>query len=145
MNKIKFKIYKAKLFRWLGITKPIPLTGSQVEWIKLIKGHYKNKYSYKGSWTDILMPMFNERYGWEAEDYYSDYLSCMFNVLLTIHLKIQDDKSGYDMQLLKVFKASFYPSISNDQTLPIERAISMLCSHIQFSTVFENDVERFKL
>lgn len=144
MKKDKNKIIKAKLLRWLGITKPIALTEQDVRWIKLIKGHYKDKYPYKGNeWTDFLKPMFNEVYGWTAEEFYQDFLRCMFNRLFEIFLKIKDDKSGYNRQLTDIFSAAFYKSISREQELPIERAISQLCAEIQYTTVIEDGVHRF--
>ena len=90
MKKDKIKIIKAKILRALGITKPIQLSECDVKWIKLCKLHYKNdeKYKYEGrEWTDALKPMFNEIYGWTAEEHYNDFLSCMFDKLLEIHLK----------------------------------------------------------
>lgn len=144
MKKDKTKIFKAKLLRFLGITKPIDLSNQERKWIKLIKGHYENEYLHTGhEWTDILKPMFNEVYGWTAEHHYQAFLECMFMKLLEIHLKIKDDKSGHERQLYSIFSASFYKSISRDQELPIERAVSELCGLIQSTKVIENGVPRF--
>lgn len=146
MKSDKSKIFKAKLFRWLGVTKPIELSEPERKWIKLIKGHYKNEYFHTGhEWTDVLKPMFRQVYGWTAEDHYQDFLSCMFTKLLEIHLKIKDDKSGHERQLYSIFSASFYKSISREQELPIERAVSELCGLIQGTKVIENGVPRFIL
>ncbi len=146
MKKDKKKILKAKLLRWLGITKLIELSEQERRWIKLLKGHYKKEYPYKGhEWTDVLKPMFNEVYGWTAEEHYQDFLNCMFNKLLEIHLKIKDEQSGYERQLGCIFSASFYKSISREQEQPIERAISELCGLIQCTTVIENEIPRFIL
>jgi len=89
--------------------------------------------------------MFNEVYGWTAEEYYQDFLRCIFNKLLEIHLKIKDDQSGSNRQLTDIFSAAFYKSISREQELPIERAISQLCGEIQCTTVIENGVHRYYL
>ena len=75
MNKT---IIKAKILRWLRITKPIALTEQEVRWIKLIKGHYKKEYPSKGEWTENLKTMFDEVYGWSADEYYRDFLNCIF-------------------------------------------------------------------
>ena len=146
MKKDKKKILKAKLLRWLGVTKPITLSDQERHWIKLLKGHYKDKYPYKGGeWTDVLKPMFDEVYGWTAEEYYQDFLSCMFTKLLEIHLKIKSDYSGHEVQLKGIFYASFSKIVGRDQEQPIERAISELCGLIQNTLVIENGVHRFTL
>lgn len=144
----KAKIIKAKILRALGITKPIQLSPQEVRWIKLLKLHYRDdeKYKHKGKeWTDILKPMFNEVYGWTAEEYYKDFLQCMFLKLLEIHLKIKYDQSGHENQLKEIFNASFYQSFRREQELPIERAISELCGQIQNNMVIENGVHRYYL
>ena len=134
------------MLRILRIKKPIALSEQERRWIKLLKGHYKTEYPYKGhEWTDVLKPMFNEVYGWTAEEYYQDFLRCIFNKLLEIHLKIKDDQSGSNRQLTDIFSAAFYKSISREQELPIERAISQLCGEIQCTTVIENGVHRYYL
>lgn len=148
MKKDKRKILITKLLRWLGITKPIELSAQERRWIKLLKGHYNQEYHLysKGrrEWPDVLKPMFNEVYGWSAEEHYQDFLNCMFSKLLSIHLKIKDEQSGYERQLENVFFASFYKSISR-QEQPIERAISELCSLIQCTIVIKDGVPRFIL
>lgn len=144
----KAKIIKAKILRALRITKPIQLSPQEIKWIKLCKLHYRDdeKYKSKGrEWTDTLKPMFNEIYGWTAEEHYKDFLHCMFNKLLEIHLKIKYDKSGYERQLELIFHASFYKSFVREQELPIERAISELCGLIQNNLVIENGVHRYYL
>lgn len=145
-TQMKRKEIKAKTLRALGITKPIPLTYQEVRWIKLIKGHYKKEYPNKGDeWTDLLKPMFNEVYGWTAEEFYHDFLACMFTKLMDIHLKIKDDQSGCNHQLFAIFNASFHKSLYREQEKPIERAISELCALIQNTIVIENGVYRFYL
>lgn len=149
-----FSTLKAKLLRSLGITKPIQLSPQEVQWIKLCKLHYsegstskdKGKYPSKGEWTETMKPLFNEIYGWTAEDHPADYLDCIFNKLLDIYLKIKLDKSGHDRELREIFKASFYkrPFI-REQELPIERAISVLCGLIQNNIVIEYGVRRYYL
>lgn len=146
MKTDKKKIIIAKILRALRFTKLIELSEQERKWIKLLKGHYKTEYPSKGNeWTDVLKPMFNEVYGWTAEEHYQDFLTCMFNKLLSIHLKIKDDKSGHDRELNSIFSASFYKSISRAQEQPIERAISELCGLIQLTIVIENGVHRFIL
>lgn len=143
--KIEKKVIKAKILRALGITKPIQLDKYEIQWIKLCKGHYKEKYPHKGEWTDVLKPMFNEIYGWTAEEFYPDFLQCIFIKLLEIHLKIKHDQSGHEHQLKEIFNRAFYKSVFRQQELPIERAISELCGLIQCNQVIENDVHRYYL
>lgn len=143
---MKSKEIKAKTLRALGITKPIPLTYQEVRWIKLIKGHYDKDYKYDGvEWTDLLKPMFNEVYGWTAEEFYQDFLACMFTKLMDIHLKIKEDQSGHNGQLYSIFSAAFFKSVSREQEQPIERAISEVCALIQNTIVFKDGVYRFYL
>ena len=46
--KIDKKIIKSKMLRILRIKKPIALSEQERRWIKLLKGHYKTEYPYKG-------------------------------------------------------------------------------------------------
>ena len=69
----------------------------------------------------------------------------MFNKLLDIYLKIQDDQSGNNHFLKEIFEASFYKSFSCEDELPIERAIAKLCGIIQCTTVVQDGKERFSL
>jgi len=117
-------------------------------WIKLCKGHYKEKYPPTGSWVNTLKPLFIELYAWnpDVDNNYQDYLNCIFNRLLDLHLKIAEDKSGHNNQLRSIFSAAFYKSVSRMDELPIERAISELCGLIQFNTVIlENGEHRYEL
>ena len=141
------KTLKAKLFRLLGINKLIELNKYEVQWIKLCKFHYKDKYSYQGSWIETLKPLFTEIYGWnpDEDNNYHDYLECIFNKLFEIHLKIKYDMSGSNLQLKDIFSASFYKSISGKEDLPIERAIVKLCGLIQNNLVIENGINRYNL
>ncbi len=144
--KNKKRIIWAKLLRALGITKPIKLDKYEIDWIKLCKGHYKDKYQTNASnWIDTLKPMFTEVYGWSPEEHYNDFLDCMFNRLLELHLKIQHDKSGHHAKLKEIFSASFSKSIRRDYDLPKERAIAELCGQIQCNLVVENGVPRYYL
>lgn len=145
--KIELRVIKAKLLRFIGITKLIQLSISEKKWIKLCKGHFKEKYPYKGNWVETMKPLFIEIYGWnpDEDNNYSDYLVCIFNKLLNIHLKIQDDKSGSDVQLKNIFDAAFNKSINIDQEIPIKRSIVALCGLIQCNTVRENNVFRYHL
>jgi len=116
-------------------------------WIKICKGHYQTKYPYKGEWTETLKKPFIEIYGWnpDEDDNYRDYLNCIFNKLLEIHLKISDDRSGTNLQLRNIFEAAFYKGISSTQELPIERAIHALCSFIQNNLVIDDGEKRYEL
>lgn len=123
----------------------IQLDKAEKQWIKLCKGHYKDKYPFTGRWVDNLKPLFAEIYWWnpDEDNNYHDYLNCIFNKLLDIHLKIQHDQSGSNMQLREIFSAAFYKSIVRTDELPIERAIAKLCGLIQMNTVYENGEPRY--
>ena len=125
----------------------IELTKYEKQWIKICKGHYKSKYPSQGSWVLTLKPLFVEIYGWDPDEdgNYRDYLNCMFNKLLDIHLKIIHDQSGSNRQLRGIFEAAFYKGISRTEILPIERAIAELCSLIQNNTVLEDGEPRYSL
>jgi hypothetical protein len=147
MNKrvFKAKVFKAKLLRKLRITKPIELTKYEVQWIKLIKCHYTDKWPMKGNWVDNLKPLFKEIYAYDPDDYPNDYRDCMFTKLLDIHLKIQDDESGNNMQIKEIIRASFSESYRRPYPEPIDRVISEICGHIQSNTVIKNGVNRYYL
>ena len=125
----------------------IELTRIEKDWIKLCKGHFKSKYPFTGRWTETMRPLFVAIYGWNpAEDNnYHDYLNCLFNKLLEIHLKIQDDRSGNNVQMRGIFEAAFYKGICRDEDLPIERAIAELCGLIQNNIVVEDGENRYEL
>lgn len=125
----------------------ITLSEPERRWIKLCKGHYKDIYPYKGSWVRTLKPLFTEIYGWNPneDNNYRDYLNCIFNKLLEIHLKIQDDRSGNNVQMRGIFEAAFYKGISRNERRPIERAIAELCGLIQNNTVIEDGKPRYSL
>jgi len=143
---MKAKIIKAKLLRFLGITKPIVLTKQEIEWIKLCKGHYRDKYKTNArNWVDTVKPMFNEIYGWDADEHRRDFLLCMFHKLLDIYLKIQYDQSGSNQHLKTIIGASFERTFTRDYELPIERCIAALCGEIQNNQVIENEVNRYYL
>lgn len=118
----------------------IQLDYNEKRWIKLCKLHYREKYPMTGRWVNNLKPMFTEIYGWNPDDdrNYADYLNCIFNKLLDIHLKIQDDRSGNNNQLREIFNAAFYKSIVREDELPIERAVSTLCGLIQCNNVADD-------
>ena len=144
-----------KFLQFIRIIKPIYLSKTDIKWIKMCKLHYfeggtnpeSGKYSYKGNWTESLKPLFIEIYGWnpDEDNNYHDYLNCVFNKLLDIYLKIQLDQSRNNHQLRGLFSATFYRSISRDQELPIERAISNLCGQIQNNTVLYKGITRYYL
>ena len=106
----------------------IELNDSDKRFIKLCKGHYEKMYPFTGKWVDTLKPLFRAIYGWDPDQYgnYRDYLNCVFSKLLEIHFKIQDDKSGTNLQLRSIFEAAFYKGIVREEDLPIERAIAEL-------------------
>ena len=143
----KLRIIKAKLLRFLGITKPIQLDKYERQWILLCKGHFKDKYGTNAkNWIDSLRPLHAEIYQWgDSRDWYHDFLRCMFDVLLDLHLKIKLDNSGSERQLKEIFNASFSKGLARDNELPIERAISELCGQIQCNQVVENGVARYHL
>lgn len=147
MRDKKFDIFKAKLLRKLGITKDIPLTKYEKMWILLCKGQLEEKYPFpkEGGWIERLKAPYEEIYGWSPEEYYNDFLMCMFNKLLEIHLKIKDDRSGSNLQLRNIFYASFSKQLSRTQELPIERAIAELCAEIQNTRYLKNGVRRYDL
>jgi len=126
----------------------IELTTPERDIIKLCKLHYKEKYPLTGKWVNNLKPLFKNIYGWDpdGDKNYHDYLNCVFNKLLEIHLKISDDRSGSNRQLRGIFEAAFYRGITRDDELPIERAISELCGLLQCNTVLEEDgTQRYRL
>jgi hypothetical protein len=125
---------------------PIKLDASEVDWIKFCKGHYKEKYKTNGKdWIEGMKPLFEEKYQWSPDEYYNDFLDCMFKRLLDIYLKIADDQSGNNVQLKEIIEAGFNQTYRRDYKLPVERVIAELCGQIQCNTVIENGVERYKL
>lgn len=142
----KFREAKAKLLRFLHITKAIPLTDAEVKMIKFCKGHYEELYRTSAKeWSESFNPIFKEIYGWGAEEHKADYMQCLFQKLLDIYLKINFDMSGNNNQLKEVFDASFRRSFRRDYESPIERAIAELCGQIQSTIVIDNGVNRFYL
>ena len=125
----------------------IQLDQYEKQWILLIKGKLQDKYPFKGRWIDTLKPLFIEIYGWnpDEDNNYHDYLRGIFNKLLDIQLKIKDEWIDPNMQLKEVFFASFYKGITNNEELPIERAIVSLCGLIQCTSVINNGEKRFEL
>ena len=119
----------------------IHLEESEKNMIRFCKGHYKNKYPFKNSWVSSFKPLFKEIYGWDPneDNNYHDYLVGLFNKLLDIHLKIEDDLSGNNVQLRGIFSAAFTKGIVRTDDLPIERAISELCGLIQSNTVLDKE------
>jgi len=125
----------------------IKLDKYEKNWIKLCKGHFKDKYPFQGSWVLTLKPLFTEVYGWDPDEgnNYPDYLNCIFNRLLEVHLKIVHDQSGTNLQMRGIFEAAFYKGIFRDEDLPIERAIVELCGLIQNNLVLEDGEPRYTL
>jgi hypothetical protein len=143
---MNIKIIKAKILRFLGITKPIPLDKYEIQWIKLCKGHYDEKYGDYTNWIDTLKPMFIEIYGYNPDEdsNYDSFLDCIFNKLFSIYLKIHDETSS-DLLIKEVIQSTFYKRPSYNYNLPIERCIASLCGKIQGTDVLEVGVNRFYL
>jgi len=124
----------------------IELTQQEVRWIKLCKGHYKDLYRTNAkNWIETLKPMFREIYAYEPNEFYHDFLGCMFNKLLDIYLKIQNDHSGHNAHLKDIIGASFEITFRREYDLPIERVIAELCGQIQMNSVIEDGVVRYSL
>lgn len=143
----KNQIRKAKLLRWLGVTKPLILSESEVKLIKLCKLHYRNdeRFTNTRGWIETLKPMHNEIYGWDADEHYRDFLQCIFQKLFDIYLKIAYDQSGSNSQLKSIIGAGFEKTYIRDQELPIERVISELCGLIQNNQVVRYGVNHYYL
>lgn len=126
----------------------IQLDKTEKKIIKFCKGHYKEKYPFKGSWVESFKPLFLEIYGWDPDEdnNYHDYLTGLFGKLLELHLKIKYDRSGHEVQLKGIFSAAFSKSIVRTDDLPIERAISELCGLIQNNLVYSEETgQRYNL
>lgn len=125
----------------------IELSEMDKRWIRLTKGHYKDKYGDQEGWIATLIPMYKEYYFINPDEYMHDFLGCMFNILLDIYLLISDDKSGCSQQLKEVFDAAFYKNkFERYEDTPIERAIGELCSQIRYTSILNNDkTKRFSL
>ena len=145
--KNKKSILKAKLLRFLRITKEIELSDFERKLIKFCKGHYKNEYPLASSktWPESLKPFFQEYWGWDTTEHYRDFLTGAFHRLLDLHLKIQLDGSGSNQQLKEIISASFNRDFRRDYELPVERVIAELCGQIQCNPVIVNGVHRYKL
>lgn len=126
----------------------IILDQHEKELILICKGHFQEKYPFKGQWTETLKPIFKDYWGWDPDEdnNYNDYLRGAFNRLLDLYLKIKDDWTDCNGQLKDIFSAAFYKGICRDQELPIERAISTLCGLIQCNAVVDDQHnKRYKL
>ena len=119
----------------------IKLEKSEKKMILFCKGHLKTKYPFKNNWVSSFKPLFKDIYGWDPneDNNYHDYLVGLFNKLLDIQLKIEDDRSGDNIQLRGIFSAAFSKGVVRTDDLPIERAISELCGLIQCNTVWEKE------
>ena len=142
----KLSILYQKFLRFLKITKPIKLDKFEVQIIKFCKGHYKDKYRTSASnWAKSFIPLFNEVYGYDANENYNTYLKVLYNQLLNTWCKIQQDKSGSNVELKEIIEAAFYRSFRRDYENPIERVIAELCGQIQNNQVIENRIHRYHL
>lgn len=106
----------------------------------------KVKYGEHDTWIETLKPMFTEVYGWTAEDFYDDFLDCIFNKLFDIYFKIKLDQSGSNIQLKEIIKAGIRDKYDRDSKLtPMERIIGELCSQIRMNLVIDNGIIRYYL
>jgi len=124
----------------------IELDKYEIRWIKLCKGHYTDLYRTNASnWVETLKPMFREIYAYDPNEFYHDFLSCMFNKLLDIYLKIQNDHSGTNAHLKEIITAGFDKTFRREYELPAERVIAELCGQIQTNAVIEDGIMRYAL
>jgi len=130
------------------VSDKIELTNTERGWIKLCKGHFKDKYPHSETWIDTIRLYYSEVYGNNLVPgtvEYPQYLDAIFNVLFGIYMKIKDDKSGIHAELRDLFKVTFNKTIIRSHDLPVERAISELCGLIQTTAVIVDGSERFEL
>jgi len=142
----KFQKIKAKVFRYLHLTKPMILDDYDLIWIRFCKGKYDKTFDYRTkhiTWIDPLKPLYQEIYGIDPNEYPREFRECMFSKLLDVYFRIKLDESGHDHQIKKLMHASFTKGISRDQELPIERTIAELCGLIQCTAVIKDGVHRF--
>ena len=127
----------------------VELSEAERKLIKFCKLHYAKDPKYKklkGTWPQMLKPLFEEIYGWAPDTDYNDYLSVLFAKLLDIHLKIKQDFSGSEKQLKEIFEAVFGKRWAYQSELPIERGIEALCGQIQNTPVLDKaGNKRFEL
>jgi len=124
----------------------IELDKYEIKWIKFCKGHYKDQYrTNANNWVKSLKPLFKEIYAYDPDEFYQDYLNCMFHKLFDIYMKIKLDQSGTNVQLKEIIGAGFHKTISREYELPAERVIAELCGQIQCNTVFVDGVPRYCL
>lgn len=125
----------------------IALDKYEKEWIKICKGQSETKYPFQKTWVKTLKPLYKDIYYWNPDDdkNYKDYLVGVFQKLLDIHLKIADDQSDTNNQLLKIFGAAFNKSDYYNDDLSIERAISSLCDLIRYNEVCVDGKYRYLL
>jgi len=124
----------------------IELTEYEVKWIKLCKGHYNDLYRTNAkNWIETLKPMFKEIYAYDPDEFYQDFLGCMFHKLFDIYMKIKLDQSGTNVQLKEIIGAGFEKTFRREYELPAERVIAELCGMIQCNTVIEDGVLRYAL
>jgi len=125
--------------------KMIELSEVEKTIILYCKGHLRDEYPSRSEWTESFKPLFKKIYGWDADEFYNDYLYCLFQKLFNIYMKIRDWKGTPNYDIIEIFGASFSQTFIRTQELPIERAIAQLCGQISCVTVVENGVERFDL
>lgn len=126
--------------------KMIQLSEAEKKLIKLCKNHYADDDRFKklNGWINILKPMHNEIYGWDANEHYEDFLRCAFGKLFDIYMKIGKDESGSNIRLKSIFFDSFDKRCRHKK--PIERAIAALCSEIRHTDYLDdNEKPRYSL
>lgn len=124
----------------------IKLDAYEKKLILVNMGQLPNKYSLTGKWVNTLKPLYIETYGGNPDEYYEQYLYVMFYKLLEVHLKIKEDLSGCNQQIMDVFAATFGKSLGNDFELPVERAIHTICGLISCTKLIDNEGnKRFEL
>lgn len=119
----------------------IKLTNTEKTLINLCKLNIP-KYNIYNNRMDILKAFYKDIYGYDLKEYpdmYDCFLGTIFDILLKLQLKISNDQSGNNIQLLNIFNAAFSKSMMRPDDLPIERAISELYGLIQCNTVLNKD------
>lgn len=129
------------------MTKKIALTKSDKEIIRLCKG--KHRFKPCDTHIDLLKKYYNKNYCVNADEYYKEFLSCMFSNLLDVFMKIRSNKGTVNSDILSLFHNSFEKNCFREQEMPIERALTELFSQIRLTAVREtkngNSVKRFDL
>ena len=122
--------------------KKIELTKSEKELIRLCKGSHRFKKNL--SIQELIAKYYDKIYGMSHGDY-KGWKYTVFNKLFTTYMKIRENGSGEDRDIINIFIASFNRSFMRNQHEPIERAIAELYGQIQCTAVRKNGKKRFNL